>query len=296
MLAAVIPTERKLALISKLASTGISSIEVTSFVRADKLPQLADAEELCRALTPRDGVRFRALYLNAKGLERALAVPHIRPEGYVLIAVSDAFSRANANTTLDEQLAELPHWIARFRERALPFERLMVSTAFGYHDDGRIPPSRTLGVIERALCVCEDAGMLPEEVTLADTTGYANPQAVRELVAGLRRRWPLVAPGLHLHDTRGTGMANVYAGLLEGVDRFDCSVGGLGGCPFAKNAAGNVPTEDVAFLCEELGIATGIDLDAYIECARLAEEIAGRPLPGRLYKAGTLNQRQTSSG
>ena len=271
-----------------LSKPGVTSIEVTSFVRPDRVPQLADAEELCRSLTPVPNVRYRALYLNPRGFERAIALPSVSPEGYVLIAVSDAFAMSNTNSSVAAQIAEIPQWLDRFRLHSMRFERLMLSTAFGYSAEGRFAPAKTLAVASSALEIAERAGTLPEEVTFADTTGYAHPGAIRDLVTLFRSRWPQIAIGLHLHDTRGTGMANVYAGLLEGVDRFDCSVGGLGGCPFAMNAAGNVPTEDVAFLCSELGIETGIDLAAYLDCARFAEQLAERPLPGKLLRGGLI--------
>lgn len=295
MLSHTVPTDKKRTLIEMLAKAGSPSIEVTSFVRPDRVPQLADAEELCRALTSVPGVRFRALYLNERGLERALSIPSLQPEGYVLIAVSEAFARSNTNTTVAEQLAGIPRWIDRFRAHSLRFERIMLSTAFGYSAEGRFAPVRACAVADEAVKIAQRESMLPEEVTFADTTGYANPSAVRELITLFRAAWPQIAIGLHLHDTRGTGMANVYAGLLEGVDRFDCSVGGLGGCPFAMNAAGNVPTEDVAFLCEELGVETGIDLAAYLECARFAEQLAERPLPGKLRRGGLITGPTTSS-
>ncbi len=288
MLPQVVPTAQKLELIHALAETGIRSIEVTSFVRADLLPQLADAESVAAALTRRTDVKFEALYLNLKGLERACACKALQPEGCVNIAVSESFLQRNSNTSLDTALATIPSWLAHFKQHGLNFDRLMISTAWGYHAEGRFTSAQTLAVVRRALAAIAAAGGSVGEVTFADTTGYANPLSVQRLVEEARAEWPDIELGLHLHDTRGTGMPNVLAGLQAGITRFDCSVGGLGGCPFAKNAAGNVPTEDVAFLCAEMGIETGIDLERYIDCAKLAERIAGRSLPGKVKDGGIL--------
>lgn len=288
MLPQVVPTSQKLELIHALATTGIRSIEVTSFVRPDLLPQLADAEAIAAGLPLTTQVKFEALYLNAKGLARACACPQLRPEGCVNIAVSETFLKGNSNTTLDQAIASLPEWITLFQKHGLTFDRLMISTAWGYHAEGRFSTTQTLDVVRRALTAIEQAGGAVAEITFADTTGYANPRSVAELIEAARMAWPKHELGLHLHDTRGTGMANVLAGLQTGVTRFDCSVGGLGGCPFAKNAAGNVPTEDVAFMCAEMGIETGIDLERYIDCAKLAERIAGRSLPGKVKDGGIL--------
>ncbi len=283
-----VPTEQKLELIHALTKTGIQSIEVTSFVRHDRVPQLRDAAILASKLEKVSGVRYRALYLNQVGLEEALQFPLLQLEGYILLAASESFLRKNNNMSLADALAGLESWLKLFQKYKLQFERIMFSTVFGDMDEGKIAVAKSLGVIQSALERAGSLGALPKEVTFADTTGFANPRAIERLVGEFRSRFPEIEVGLHLHDTRGSGMANVYAGLLAGVSRFDCSVGGLGGCPFTKSTAGNVPTEDVAFLCAELGIETGVDLRAYIECAKLAEHIVGRPLPGKLKNAGVL--------
>lgn len=284
----VVPTKKKLELIAALSKTGIRSIEVTSFVRPDRVPQHADAEDVCKGLTEVPGLRYRALYLNEKGLDRALAQPNIKPEGYLLFAASEPFLKKNNNQTLDEAVSAIDSWFEAFLAHGIHLERVMMSTAFGDADSGLLPATATLNVCERVIDrVAERGGEVPE-ITFADTTGFANPQSVESLVKGCQDRWPEIEIGLHLHDTRGTGMANVLAGLLCGVSRFDTSVGGLGGCPFTKSTAGNVPTEDVAFLCEQLGIRTGLDLKAYIAAAKLAEQIVGRKLPGKLKDAGLL--------
>lgn len=284
----VIPTKKKLELIDALSKTGIRSIEVTSFVRPDRVPQHADADDVCKGLTEVPGLRYRALYLNEKGLDRALSHPTIKPEGYILIAASEPFLKKNNNQTLEEAIEGIGSWLDAFLAHGIKLERVMMSTAFGDADTGPLPAKSTLAVCERVIDRLADKGAELPEMTLADTTGYANPESVENLVKAFQDRWPKIQVGLHLHDTRGTGMANVYAGLQCGVSRFDASVGGLGGCPFTKSTAGNVPTEDVAFLCEQLGISTGVDLKAYIAAAKLAETIVGRKLPGKLKDAGLL--------
>ena len=281
----VVPTQQKIELINALSETGIQSIEVTSFVRPDRVPQLADAEQVVQGFKPKAGVRYRALYLNEKGFERGLKFSQLSLEGYLLVAASEKFLRKNNNQSLADVLATVPGWITAFKQHQLKFERVMVSTAFGDLETGAIDATIGLSVIEQVLNKILEHQSTIEEVTLADTTGLGNPESVKRLVGGLKEKWPNIEVGLHLHDTRGTGMANVYAGLEMGVARFDCSVGGMGGCPFAKGAAGNVPTEDVAYLCEELGISTGLDLTRYVECARLAEQILDRKLPGKLKDA-----------
>lgn len=277
----VIPTAQKIELIKRLSATGIKSIEVASFVRADLIPQLGDAEEVAKQLMPVPDVRYRALYLNEKGLERAISFPALSPEGYILLAVSETFLRRNNNTTQEEALERIPNWLKVFQQHQIVLERVMLSTAFGDHDEGRFTVQKTFDFATKILQRITAAGGALPELTFADTTGLANPEGIKRLISLFRNAYPEIAVGLHLHDTRGTGLANVYAGLECGVERFDCSVGGMGGCPFAKGAAGNVCTEDVAYLCEEMGISTGLDLNIYVECAKYAEEILGRKLPGK---------------
>ncbi len=285
-----VETEKKLSLIEALSKTGIKSIEVTSFVRPDRVPQMRDAHEVATRIENVEGVRYRALYLNKSGFERAKMFPKLEIEGYILLAASEAFLKKNSNQTLEQALKGISEWLQLFRGHKMKLERVMLSTAFGDVDEGKITATKALHVCRKAIERIKAEGGSLQEVTFADTTGFGNPEAVKKLVSEFRSRWPEIRVGLHLHDTRGTGMANVYAGLECGVTRFDCSVAGLGGCPFTKSTAGNVPTEDVAFLCEELGIETGIDLQAYIKCAKLAERIVGRKLPGKLKDAGIITK------
>jgi hydroxymethylglutaryl-CoA lyase len=281
-------TSDKLRLITALSATGVKTIEVSSFVRADKVPQLADAEGVAAGLPEEPAVRFKALYLNQQGLERAMKFPKLRCEGIVMIALSESFLKKNNNRSLREALDEIPRWIEAFRVSGIEFERLMLSTAFGDAYEGRKSVVELMDAARDAMLLSNAAGMPPKEITVADTTGWANPESVRRAVGELKAAFPETEIGLHLHDTRGTGVANAYAGLLEGVTRFDSSVGGLGGCPFAPGAAGNIASEELGFLCAELGIETGLNLDIYLECVKLAEAITGLNLPSKLKRGGLL--------
>lgn len=283
---AVVPTSDKVALINALSDTGIRSIEVTSFVRSDLVPQHADAEEVAKQFEKKPGIRYRALYLNENGFMRAIACPKLAVEGYILLAASETFLKRNNNIGLETAVKGIGSWLDTFSRHNVSFDRVMVSTAFGDSFEGHIDSKRVLEICRRVVSESQAKGIMPGEITFADTTGYANPESVRRLVCSFKEMFPSIEIGLHLHDTRGLGIANVYAGLQCGVTKFDCSVGGMGGCPFAKGAAGNVATEDVAFLCRELGIETGLDLDAYVACAKLAESIMAKKLPGKLKDAG----------
>lgn len=280
----IVSTAKKCELIAALNKTGVSVIEVGSYVRPDILPQMADIEDVVAQHEQITGVEYVALYLNRRGFERAEDSGRLNNKGWISIAVSETFLNKNANTTLDNIISEIPKWISSFKSREKNLYGLMVSTAFGCNYIGRLDASKAMSSIRRTVDSIKDAGGDLSEICLADTTGWGNPNSVRELVSIVKEEFPGIEPSLHLHDTRGTGMANIYAGLLEGVKIFDCSVGGLGGCPFAKGAAGNVATEDVAFLCKEMGIETGVDLEKYKIAAQLAESIIGNPLPGKFYK------------
>lgn len=218
---------------------------------------LADADTLCQSLTKGRTV-FHALYLNERGFRQALTHQALNLEGFAMLAASEQFLKKNNNRTIDESLSDLRTFSRLFKEQGMNFSRLMISTAFGDALEGRKDTEQVLALCDRALGILASENSLPEEVTFADTTGWGNADRVRRLISEFRSRHPAIQPGLHLHDTRGTGMANVYQGLLSGVSRFDCSVAGMGGCPFAPGAAGNVPTEDVAFLAEELPLPVSI--------------------------------------
>ena len=283
-LSQVVPTEQKLELIKRLVSTGVPEIEVASFVRPDRVPQMADAEELVAALEPTDGVRYLGLYLNQRGFERAERCSVLSNVGWLSISACPTFLKNNSNTTLDDLVAAVPSWLALFEQAKKQLHGILVSCAFGSSYQRSISDDEVLASIRRCVEAASGGGHEPTEISLADTMGCGSPELVRRRVGVVRAAFPNTQISLHLHDTRGTGLANAYAGLLEGVDIFDSSVGGLGGCPFAKGSAGNICTEDFAYLCEELGVSTGLDLAAYVEAARYAASVVAEPLPGKLYK------------
>ncbi len=283
ILPTVVDTVRKAKLISALVEAGLSDIEVTSFMRPDRVPQMADAEDLVKSLPPKSGVRYTGLYLNIPGFKRAHATGRLDLQGWLYTSPSDSFLRRNNNSSIEKTLSSVPEWIAAFREAGKRVYGLMVSTAFGCELEGSISISSVTTLVERFIAECGKHGERIEEVCLADTVGRGQPTAIREAVRCIRALG--VVPSLHLHDTWGLGLTNAYAGLLEGVGIFETSVGGMGGCPFTPGAAGNVATEDLVYLSSSLGIATGVDLERCCSAAVLAEEIVGSALPGRVYRA-----------
>lgn len=286
------PVAQRAALVEALAESGLASIQVASFVNPRKVPQMVDAEALFAAIRRRPGVHYDGLWLNAQGFARARATPGVDLSGTLVLYVSDAFALRNNDCSAAEMLERQASWITLYREAGVALSRAILVTGFGCCFEGEIAPRRTVEMAVAIDRLCRAQGQRLPEVTLADTVGWANPDAVTRLVGMVREALPETAIGLHLHDTRGLGAANVAAALAMGVDRFDASVAGLGGCPFAQHgdrgAAGNICTEDMVFLCHELGIETGIDLERLIEAARLAERIIGRRLNGRLMHAGSL--------
>jgi hydroxymethylglutaryl-CoA lyase len=290
-----IPTARKIALIDALAQTGIDQIQIVSFVNPKAVPGMADAEDVVRGITPRRDVAYTALWLNDKGFERALREDRLTLKGTIQLAASEKFLMRNQNRTMAQQLAGQHTIVEMYKANGVPVERGSLMAAFGCNFEGDVPVSRVVSLVGQILDVAKEHGVTLTYVTLADTMAWATPLAIKRVVGSLRERWPDLDIALHLHDTRGMAIANAYAGLEMGVTRFDSSVAGLGGCPFAghKGAAGNVCTEDMVFMCNEIGIKTGIDLDALIECAKLAEDVVGHPLPGSVMKGGDLQKYRT---
>ncbi len=286
------PLADRAALVDALSETGLDEIQVASFVSPKAVPQMADSEALFDAIKRKPGVRYDAVWLNERGYERARAAKGVHITGRIALYASDAFALRNNNCTAAEMRARVDGWLDRYAADGVPMERALVMAAFGCNFEGPVDPKRAVGELAWAWNTCRARGMAPPRLYLADTMGWANPQAIRRAVGLLREAVPEAEVGLHLHDTRGLGPANVLAALEMGVAHFDSSVAGLGGCPFAghgdSRGAGNICTEDMVFLCHEMGIATGVDLEALVEAARLAERIIGRPLPGRLMHAGTL--------
>ncbi len=287
----IIPTERKVELIDALARTGIGRLEVTSFVRADVIPQLADAAAvLARIEVPRE-VSVSVLIPNERGLDAALALRERggeRPafdEVNVFLSASETHNRRNVNRSIADSLAGLMAVLARARAEGLRCEGV-ISTSFGCPYEGHVPPERVLEIA----AALRDAGA--EEIGFGDTTGMANPRQVREFFS--RARASLggeVELTAHFHNTRGAGLANVLGALEAGVESFESSFGELGGCPVPAGATGNIATEDLVSMLHEMGIETGIDLPALLACARRVQEILGRPLGSHTLVAGPVDWR-----
>ncbi|MCF8085661.1 MAG: hydroxymethylglutaryl-CoA lyase [Desulfohalobiaceae bacterium] len=276
----ILPTSNKKEVIQGLLESGLREIQAASFVNPEKVPQLADAEELLAALPHSEGIAYTVLTLNAKGVERALGSPADRIE--ISLSLSDAHSRRNTGMSREQALREGQEMLAMCR-RAGRAARISLQCAFGSEMDGPVPARLVREAVLRL------AGTGAEEIVLADTSGLADPPAVEELVTILREAAPGVVPALHLHDTRGLGLANALRALQLGVKRFDTAVGGMGGCPFLPGAAGNIPTEDTAYLCSRLGRDSGIDLRRLVEVTRHLEALYGKVFPARI-RSGTLPQ------
>ena len=286
-----IATADKIRLIDALSLTGVPEIECASFVNPKVVPQMADVFDIAEGITKREGVAYGCMWLNSKGFLQAREAGLYTP-ALTSGSASGTFLQKNNNRTPEEQLEGQRKLRALYSEHGLGRGPVYLFTAFGCNYEGDIPVDKALLRCAELVSVCEEAGAPPANITLCDTIGAAGPAEVRALVSAVRDRWDYPV-ALHLHDTRGLGIVNALAGLELGVARFDTSVGGLGGCPFAghKSAAGNVATEELALLCERLGIETGIDIAALIEAARLAEEIVGHPLTSKLAHAGLFNHR-----
>jgi hydroxymethylglutaryl-CoA lyase len=280
-----IATEDKVALIDALARTGVRRLEATSFVRADVIPQLADAAQVLARIDMPEQVAVSVLVPNARGLDAALEQRDRIDEINVFMSASETHNRKNVNRTIAESLGELQVVLGRARESGLRCEGV-ISTSFGCPYEGHVPPERVFEIAARL----RDAGA--QEVGFGDTTGMANPRQVREFFdaakAELGNRVELTA---HFHNTRGQGLANVLAALEAGVESFESSFGELGGCPVPAGATGNIATEDLVSMLHEMGIETGIDLPALLACARRAQEILGRPLGSHTLIAGPVDWR-----
>ena len=273
----ILSTDEKLALAYALIDAGHTSLEVTSFVSPTRVPQLADAAELLAALRHARGVEFKALVPNIRGTERAIAA-----EADVLVFVlsaTDAHGARNLNRSSHESLAELRQ-IVRMASAARVRIDISLSVAFGCPFEGDVTVEKVVDLASRI----QQLGI--SRITFCDTTGMATPRQVQALAEALRDELPELDPAFHFHNTRGLGLVGVLVALQEGIVRFESSIGGLGGCPFAPNAAGNVCTEDMAHMLHEMGIETGLDLTRLIEAARLAEQLVGRTLDGQVMKAG----------
>lgn len=274
---AILSTEDKLRLTDCLADTGLREIETSSFVHPEAIPPLADAAEVFANLKRRPGVVYSAIVPNEKGAHRAVEAG--ADEIQVFLAATEGYNRSNVRMSVEESLQQAARIAQIVREAGIPFVAVL-SVAFGCPYEGPVAQKKVLEFSGRLI----ELGA--EEITYGDTTGMAYPTQVHELSEAYRQRYPQVPLRLHFHNTRGMGLANVLAALEVGVDRLDASVGGLGGSPYAAGAIGNVPTEDLVHMLHEMGIETGVDLEALIGCARLLEGLLGHELPGQVMKAG----------
>ena len=277
-----IPTDQKVRLIDMLSATGLQRMEVTSFVRPDVIPQLADAEEVLGAVQRRDDVAFSVLIPNERGLERGLELRDRFDEVSVFLSASETHNHKNVNRSIEESINDLEVTVEGAREAGLRCEGV-IATSFGCPYEGEVPPDRVFGIAERlAAAGCAEVGF-------GDTTGMANPRQVHEFFAAALERLGGLELTAHFHNTRGQGLANVLAAMEEGVESFESSFGELGGCPVPPGSTGNVSSEDVVSMLHEMGIETGIDLARLIEASRAAQEVLGRPLGAHLLRAGPVD-------
>jgi hydroxymethylglutaryl-CoA lyase len=268
----------RIRLIDALSATGLARIEAASFVKPDAIPAMAGAEDVLAGITRRPGVVYSALVPNVRGAERALAAD--ADELQLVVSASETHNHRNVRRTVDESITGATELVALAHAAQRPVEGI-VSTAFGCPYEGDVAPEAVATVAQRLLDVGAD------RVSFGDTTGMATPRRVDLLLDELERGGLTPATiGLHFHNTRGTGLANVLAGLERGVVRYDASIAGLGGCPYAPGASGNIVTEDLVHMLDDMGIATGVDLPALLAAARLAEELVGRELPSQVLRAG----------
>jgi hydroxymethylglutaryl-CoA lyase len=277
-----IPTAEKIRLVDMLSGTGLGRIEVTSFVKPEAIPQLSDAEQVLAGVKRRDGVSFSVLIPNERGLERALGLRDRFDEINVFVSASETHNRKNVNRTIEESLNGLERTLETAREAGLRCEGV-ISVSFGCPYEGEVLPERVFGIAERLIA----AGC--EEIGFGDTTGMANPRQVGEFFGAASERLDGVELTAHFHNTRGQGLANVLAVLEQGVESFESSFGELGGCPVPPGATGNVATEDLVSMLHEMGVETGIDLDALVGAARAAQGVLGRPLGSHVLRAGPVD-------
>ena len=277
-----VPVADRVRLIDALAASGLRRIEAASFVRPDAIPAMAGAEEVLASITRRPGVSYTALVPNRKGAERALAAGADELEA--VVSASRTHNLRNLKRTPEESLEEVAAVIELAHAAGRPVD-VCVATCFGCPYEGDVDPAAVAGYARAAVELGADT------VFFGDTTGMGSPRRVGLLLDAVEAAGiDLGIVALHLHDTRGTGLANAYAALERGVTRFDASIGGLGGCPYAPGASGNIATEDLVHMVEDLGVDTGISLDGLIAAAHLAEEIVGRRLPGQVMRAGPRTQ------
>jgi hydroxymethylglutaryl-CoA lyase len=272
-----VSTEAKVELLDALSATGVQRIEAVSFVSPKAIPQMADADDVWSQIARNPDVRYSALVPNLRGAQRALSAGFNEIE--VVLSASDTHNRKNINRSTDESLDEIAELLGVAHDAGATVQ-VIVATAWGCPYEGDVPIERVVSVASRAIRDGADS------IAFGDTTGMATPGRVTRLIGDLRMAHPETDINLHFHNTRGAGLANVLAALQLGVNDFDASVGGLGGCPYAPGASGNVASEELIHMVEDMGVDTGIDLDAMIDAAETAERIVGRQLPSQVLRAG----------
>ncbi|MDY7232848.1 hydroxymethylglutaryl-CoA lyase [Hyalangium rubrum] len=277
-----LPTRDKARLIEALVASGEKRIEVTSFVSPKWIPQLADAEELLRLVGRKEGVVFSALVPNLKGLQRAREAG--LQEAAIFISASEAHSKKNINKTIAEAIESSREVVTAATQAGMRV-RGYLSTVWGCPYEGHVPVERVVDVCRKLV----DMGIY--QLSLGDTIGVGTPRQTEEILSGLLKYIPVEKLALHMHDTRGTALANALVGLSAGVTTFDASIGGLGGCPYAPGAAGNLATEDAVFMFHGMGVETGINMDKLVEAGELAQELIGRKLAGKFLQAA-LGERE----
>ena len=280
--ATFIPTKTKIEIVNALFATGLRHLQVTSFVSPRAVPQLADAEEVLAGIDRPDGAYVTALVPNLRGAERAagcaLDVVH------TVVSASETHNRKNVNRSVAQSLSEFEAVFDRLKTAGIAVEG-GIATAFGCPFEGAVPPEQLARIAHRY----QELGA--KSVSLGDTTGMATPLTVRAAIRAIRKAAPVLDIHLHFHNTRGVGLACVMTGLSEGVTHYDAAIGGLGGCPFAAGATGNICTEDLVYLLQESGYRTGVDLEKLIGVALRTQDVIGRPLPGQVIKAGPRLKR-----
>jgi len=286
-----IATADKTALIDALSACGLRRIQIASFVNSKHVPGWADAEAVIEGFTAREGVEYSALWFNESGMHRALAFKgKLTLAGFISLSASEPFAVRNLNRDRAGQVKAMRKYVRVHQEAGVPIAKIIVMAAFGCNFAGDISPAKVVETVADGLAIAREAGVEVRDVSLADSMGWATPRRVAAAVGAVRDRWADLRIALHLHDTRGQGIACAYEGLRLGVTAFDAAVAGLGGCPFAgqPGAPGNIATEELALLCEEMGIATGLNIEALIEVGRFAERVVGHRLPSAALRSGSL--------
>ena len=287
-----ISTTNKVRLIDALSQTGVKHVQVGSFVDPRRVPSMADMHDVVTTMKIVPGVEYAVLWMNERGLRKALEYPHLSVDGKLRLYWSETFLDKNMGRTMEQHQKKNIEMIEVCKNLNVPVRQAALNSAFGCNFQGDVELSLLKRLTKDMLELAKSHDVKIEELIVADTMAWATPGSIKKVVGALKEDFPELEIRLHLHDTRGLGLANAYAGLEMGVTMYDSCVAGLGGCPFAKHkgASGNICTEDFVQMCEEMGISTGVDLDAMVEAAQLAEEIVGFQTQGHTAKAGTLKE------